>query len=166
MFFGVFFVFFFGKFHQIPKCDQQFLKYGVKILFNVQFDINVTKSHEFGLNLKQSVIISNFARTSNYPLWKNNVNLDQEYTRYCLVFFLFILVYFGRLCRYNFGIFWFFFLVKMLFNYSIYLYAFLVYFLFTVKINIYFDLILFFGIFCYIFEKLEIFVGPGKKSVR
>jgi hypothetical protein len=22
-----------------------------------------------------------------YPLWKNNVNLDQEYTMYCLVFF-------------------------------------------------------------------------------
>jgi hypothetical protein len=28
------------------------------------------------------------------PLWKNNENLDQEYTRYCLASFLFILVYF------------------------------------------------------------------------
>jgi hypothetical protein len=57
------------------------------------------------------------------PLWKNNENLDQEYTKYCLVFFLFILVYFGRLCRYILGMFWYiliyFFLVKMLFSYSI-----------------------------------------------
>jgi hypothetical protein len=41
------------------------------------------------------------------PLCKNNENLDQEYTKYCLVFFLFILVYFGRLCEYILGLFWY-----------------------------------------------------------
>jgi hypothetical protein len=113
-------------------------------MFNLISTINVTKCHECGLNLKQSDVIVKLCTDEELPLWKNNVNLDQEYTRYCLVFFLFIMVYFGRLCWYNFGIFWFFFLVKMLFNYSIYLFAFLVYFLFnSVKISINFDLILF-----------------------
>jgi hypothetical protein len=60
--------------------------------------------------------------------WK--LRIRKEYTRYCLVFFLFILVYFGRLCWYILGIFWYilvyFFLVKMLFSYSIIQY-FLVY---------------------------------------
>jgi hypothetical protein len=27
------------------------------------------------------------------PLWENNVNLDHEYTRYCLVFFVYLVVY-------------------------------------------------------------------------
>jgi hypothetical protein len=67
------------------------------------------------------------------PLCKNNENLDQEYTKYCLVFFLFILVYFGRLCEYILGLFWYilvyFFIVKMLF--SIIWYIFRVYFLFN-----------------------------------
>jgi hypothetical protein len=69
------------------------------------------------------------------PLWKNNVNLDQEYTRYCLVFFFclswYILVGYAGIILVNFGIFWFFFLDKMFFNYSIFLYVFLVCFLFN-----------------------------------
>jgi hypothetical protein len=82
-----------------------------------------------------------------------------------LVFFLFILVYFGRLCRYILGIFWYilvyFFLVKMLFSYSIIQYIlvyifslFLVYFLFnTVLISINFGLILFSLVYSGIFSR-------------
>jgi hypothetical protein len=77
------------------------------------------------------VFFSLFRLTISSPLWKNYENLNQEYTRYCLVLFLFILVYFGRLCRYIFGIFWcilvYFLLVKMLFSFGIFWYI-LVYF--------------------------------------
>jgi hypothetical protein len=50
--------------------------------------------------------IINFLYFSKVPFWKNNVNLNQENIT---GFFLFILVYFGKLCRYNFGILWYFF---------------------------------------------------------
>jgi hypothetical protein len=70
---------------------------------------------EFGLQNQSTKSVQ------NQPLWKNNVNLDQEYT-----------VYFGRLCWYNYSIFWyilvFFFLVQMWFSYSIFQYFFSMYF--------------------------------------
>jgi hypothetical protein len=46
------------------------------------------------------------------PVWKNNLNLDQEYTRYCLVFFFclywYILVGYAGIVLVYVGIFWFF----------------------------------------------------------
>jgi hypothetical protein len=53
-------------------------------------------------------------KCAGYPLWKNNENLDQEYSRYCLVFFFvylgifwYILVGYAGIFLVYFGISWY-----------------------------------------------------------